>query len=107
NQPGTSHQIPQKMPVFPHFPPKTFELPTSRFPQNVDCRTGELVLGNALVIGASTLVIPGFAGLSLQKINFSVSAALKQPPLQMNDLRRFSPETDKNAETPSTAARPH
>jgi hypothetical protein len=46
---GTSHQIPQKMPVFPHFPIKTFELPTSRSAQNVDWPTGDSALGNSVV----------------------------------------------------------
>jgi gluconolactonase len=41
----------------------------------------------------------GPARLSLEKINFSVSPPLKQPPLQMNYLHRFSAETPKNTET--------
>jgi hypothetical protein len=113
--PGTSHQNPQKVPVFPHFPVKTFELPTSRSRQNVDWPTWNLAIGNSLVVsplpalrslvvafslrggtgGGGALYIPGFAGVSLQKINFSVSATLKQPSLQMNDLRQFSAETVK------------
>jgi hypothetical protein len=50
-------------------------------------------LGTSFDVSSWTLVIRGYA--SLQKINFSVSAELKQPPLQMNELRRFSTETNE------------
>jgi hypothetical protein len=37
--------------------------------------------------------------LSLAHFSASASATLKQPPLQTNDLRQFSAETEKNTET--------
>ena len=51
--------------------------------QNVDCGAWDSDLGNSLVILPGrhvpwTLDLPGFPGLSLQKIKFSVSATLKQ-----------------------------
>jgi hypothetical protein len=59
---GTSHLIPQKMPVFPHFPAKTIALPTSRFRQNVDSFPWDLALGNSFVLSAlpalRSLVVP-------------------------------------------------
>ena len=93
NQAGTSHQIPQKVPVFPHFPEKTVELPTSRSRQNVD--NFPLLPISALSLQPSSFQsnLPGSRRVSLQKIKFSVSATLKQPPLQMNHLHQFFTET--------------
>jgi hypothetical protein len=88
---------------------------TSTSHQKVHCEAWDYDFGNSLVIsalpalrslvvplslrrgtgGGGTLVIRGSAAVSLQKINFSVSATLKQPSLQMNHLRRFCPEKTK------------
>jgi hypothetical protein len=116
--PRTSHLNARKMPAVPAFSPFSAVL-TSTSHQNVDCFPSVLAIGNSLDIdaapglrslvvhlrlqretgGGGTLVIPVFAGLYLQKINFSVSATLKQPALQMNGLRQIFTETAKNTET--------
>jgi putative membrane-bound dehydrogenase-like protein len=66
---GTSHQIPQKVPVIPHFPLKKCALPTSRPRQKVGCGNWDLALGNSFVISAWSLVIPA---VYLQKAKSSL-----------------------------------
>jgi hypothetical protein len=64
---GTSHFILSKTPAIPAFS----QALTSTSHQKVDCFPLDLPLGNSLVIRFWALVIPGCAGLYLQKNNFS------------------------------------
>jgi hypothetical protein len=72
---------------------------TSTSHQKVDFCLRNLGLGTSFVLGVWPVILSRFAPLSLQKINFSVSATLKQPPLQMSHLRQFFTEIVKNTET--------
>jgi hypothetical protein len=92
---GSSHQKFQKKPVF--------ALIRGLFPsplgQNVDLLSFEPRVRTpreSAIIGKYRLsfFLPA-RRMYLQKINFSVSAELKQPPLQMNELPQFSTETNE------------
>jgi hypothetical protein len=88
----TSHSISPKTPAISAFSPN----PTSTCHLTVDPseepRSGYYPQSKIANLKSK---IP----VSLQKINFFVSATLKQPPLQINELRQIFTGTAKNTET--------